>query len=143
MCVPFKNKNAQTTTQDFSKILTTSKRRPIKIESDRGAEFYNSIFQNILKGKTIHQYSRFPDKVSSIAERVIRTIRNLLKKPVVEKGNADCVSELPSVIKQYNNTIGYSIKMTPIRTFKKVNEKKIYCNHQDRRQKQKSKYQFG
>ena len=66
-----------------------------------------------------------------------------MKKPVVGKGNADWVSELPSVIKQYNNTIDYSIKMTPIRTFKKVNEKKIYCNHQDRRQKQKSKYQFG
>ena len=37
--IPLKNKNAQTITHDFSKILTTSRRKPTKIESDRGAEF--------------------------------------------------------------------------------------------------------
>ena len=55
-------------------MLTTSKRKPIKIESDRGKESYNSIFQNILKAKNIHHFSRFTDKGPSIAERVIRTI---------------------------------------------------------------------
>ena len=48
--------NAQTVTSEFSKYLTTSKRSPIKKESDRGAEFYNSIFQNFLKTKIIHHY---------------------------------------------------------------------------------------
>ena len=37
--IPLKNKNAQTITHEFSKILTTSKRKPTKIEGDRGAEF--------------------------------------------------------------------------------------------------------
>ena len=36
---PLKNKNAQTIKHEFSKILTTSKRKPTKIEGDRGAEF--------------------------------------------------------------------------------------------------------
>ena len=45
-CVPLKNKNSQTITVEFSNILTTSKRQPLKIESDKGAEFYNSICQN-------------------------------------------------------------------------------------------------
>ena len=47
-CVPLKNKNAQSKTDNFSNILTTSKRSPLKIESDRWKEFYNSIFQNFL-----------------------------------------------------------------------------------------------
>ena len=34
-----KNKNAQTITHEFSKILTTSKRKPNKTQGDRGAEF--------------------------------------------------------------------------------------------------------
>ena len=34
-------KNSQTKTNEFSKILTTSKRKPLKLESDRGTEFYN------------------------------------------------------------------------------------------------------
>ena len=49
--IPLKNKNSHTITQEFSKILITSKRSPVKLESDRGAEFYNSIFQKILKIK--------------------------------------------------------------------------------------------
>ena len=83
--IPSKNKYSQTITDEFSNILTKSKRSPLKIESDRGTEFYNSIFQNFLKSKNIHHYSRFTDKGPSIAERVIRTIRNFLKNPVFEK----------------------------------------------------------
>ena len=45
--IPLKIKYSQTITQEISKILTTSKRIPLKIESDRGTEFYNNIFQKI------------------------------------------------------------------------------------------------
>ena len=95
MCIPLKNKNSKTITDEFSNILTTSKRKPLKIESDRGTEFYNSIFQNFLKVKNIRHYSRFTDEGRSIAERVIRTIRNLLKKPIFLAGKANWLSELP------------------------------------------------
>ena len=141
--IPLKNKYSQTITKEFSNILTTSKRKPIKLESDRGSEFYNSIFQNFLKVKNIQHYSRYTDKGPSIAERVIRTIRNLLKKPVFEKGNADWLSELPSVIKQYNNTIHHSTKMTPIQASKKSNEKEVFSNLRDDRVKQKPKFHLS
>ena len=141
--IPLKKKYSQTITNEFSNILTKSKRKPIKLESDRGSEFYNSIFQNLLKLKNIHHYSRFTDKGPSIAERVIRTIRNLLKKPVFEKGNADWVSELTSVIKKYNNTIHHSTKMTPTQASKKSNEKVVIDNLRDDREKQQPKYKLG
>ena len=141
--IPLKNKYSQTITNEFSNILTKSKRKPLKIESDRGLEFYNSIFQNFLKSKNIRHYSRFTDKGPSIAERVIRTVRNLLKKPVFLAGNADWLSELPSLIKQYNNTIHHSIKMTPIQASKKSNQKLVYNNLKDDREKQKPKYKLG
>ena len=83
--IPLENKCSKSITNEFSNIITKSKRKPLKLESDRGTEFYNSIFQNFLKSKNIKHYSRFTDKGHSIAERVIRTIRNLLKKPVFEK----------------------------------------------------------
>ena len=102
---PLKNYYSQTITNKFSNILTTSKRKPLKRESDGGTEFSNSIIQNFLKRKNIQHYSRFTDKGPSIAEQVIRTVRNSLEKPVFEKGKADWLSELSSVVKQYNNTI--------------------------------------
>ena len=141
--IPLKNKYSQTITNEFSNILTTSKRKPLKTESDRGTEFYNSIFQNLLKSKYIHHYSRYTDKGPSIAERVIRTIRNLLKKPVFEKGKASWIDELPSVVKKYNNTIHHSTKMTPIQASKKSNEKSVFDNLRDDRQKQRPKFKLG
>ena len=138
-----KNKYGETITKHFSKILSTSKQKPIKIESDRGAEFYNSIFQNFSKSKNIQHYSRLKDKGSSIAERVIRTIRILLKKPVFLAGNADWISELLSVIKKYHNTIHSSTKMIPVKASKKSNEKLAYSNLQDKRSKLNPNYKLG
>ena len=85
------------------KTVTTSKRSPIKLESDQDNEFFNSVCQNFLKVNTIHHYSRFTDKGPSIAERVIRTIRNLLKRPVFPRGNGNWVNELPSIAQQYHS----------------------------------------
>ena len=126
--IPLKNKYSQTITNEFLNILPRSKRKPLKLESDRGTEFYNNIFQNLLKTKKIQHYSQFRDKGPSMAERVIRTIKNSLRKPVFSKGNADWISELPSVIKQYNNTIHSSSKTTPIQASKKINEKEAFSN---------------
>ena len=96
-----------------------------------------------MKRKKTHHYSRFADKGPSIAERVIRTIRNLLKKPIFLAGNADWISELPSIVKQYNNTIHSSTKRTPAQASKKSNEKEVYHNLQDRRVRQKPKFNLG
>ena len=70
-------------------------------------------------------------------------MRNLLKKPVLLAGIADWLSELPSVIKQYNNTIHQSIKMTPNQASKKSNEREVYSNLQDRKVRQKPKFKLG
>ena len=60
-----------------------------------------------------------------------------------QEGNADWLSELPSVIKKYNNTIHKSTEMTPIERSKKVNEKTVFSNIQDQREKRKLKYNLG
>ena len=70
-------------------------------------------------------------------------MRKLLKKPVFEKGNADRISELPSVVKNYNNTFYHSIKMTPILASKKSNEKEVYSNLQDKRKILNPKFKLG
>ena len=118
--IPLEKIYSKTITVEFSKILTTSTRKPLELESDRASEWYNFIFQNFLKANKIHHYSRFTDKSPSIAERVSRTIRTLLKKPVFLAGIADWLSELPSITKKDNNTNYNSIKMTPNQASKKI-----------------------
>ena len=95
-----KNKNAQTVTIEFSNILTSTKWKLLKIESDRGAEFCNSFSQIFLKCKNTQHTSRFTDRGPNIVEKVIRTIKIFSGNPVIERGIVDWVSDLPSVNKQ-------------------------------------------
>ena len=74
---------------------------------------------------------------------MIKTLRNLFKKPVFLARNADWLSELPSVIKQYNYKIHNSTKMTPTQASKKSNEKKVYSNLEDKRRKLNPKFKLG
>ena len=67
----------------------------------------------------------------------------MLRKPIFPAGNADWISELPSVIRKYNNTIHSSIKVTPNQTSKKVIEKEVYSNLQDNSEIQTPKYKLG
>ena len=141
--IPLKNKYSQSITDAFSQINKTSKRKPNLLETDDGKEYVNKIFNEFLNNNKIKRYSRYTDKGAVFAERFNRTIRNLLKKPVFLAGKADWVSELPSVIKQYNNTFHHSIKMKPIDASRKSNQKLVYNNLKDDREKQKPKYKLG
>ena len=83
--IPLKNKNAQTIKDSFEKIIISSKRKPNLIESDRGKEFYNNIFQDFLNKNNIKHYSRNSSYGAVFAERFNRTIRDLLKNLFLKK----------------------------------------------------------
>ena len=78
-----------------------------------------------------------------MCERVIRTVRNLLEKPIILAGNADWLSELQSVIKQFTNTIQHRIKETQVQASKKLNEKLVHTNLKENRKIQKPNFQPG
>ena len=107
-------KKTQTIKESFENILINSKRKLNLIESDRGKEFYNNIFQDFLNKNNIKLYSRNTFLGAVFAERFNRTIRDLLKRPVFEKSDANWIDILPKITKQYNNRIHSSTKLTPI-----------------------------
>ena len=137
--VPLKNKNAQKIKDSFENILISSKIKPNLIESDRGKEFYNIIFQDFLNKNNIKLYSRNSSFGSVFAERFNRTIRDLLKKPVFEKGDGNWIDILPIITKQYNNRMHSSTKLTPIQASLKKKEGYVYKNLLDKRKKVKTK----
>ena len=141
--IPLKNKYATTIKEAFEQIITNSKRKPNLIETDDGKEFANKIFESYLKSQNIKRYSRYTSKGAVFAERFNRTIRNLLKKPVFENGDANWIDIIDSTIKKYNNTVHSSTKMTPIQASKVINQKKVLNNLQDKRKKQKPKFKLG
>ena len=141
--IPIKNKNAITIKDSFENIIINSKRKPKLFESDRGKEFYNNIFQDFLNKNNINLYSKNSSYGAVFAERFNRTIRDLLKKPVFEKGDAKWIDILPTITKQYNNKVHSSTKLSPIQASLKKNEGFVYRNLIDKRNKIKPKYKIG
>ena len=141
--VPLKNKNAQTIKDSFKNILISSKRRPNLIETDRGKEFYNNIFQDFLNKNDIKLHFRNNSYGAVFAERFNRTIRDLLKRPVFEQGDGNWIDILPKITKQYNNRVHISTKLTPIQASLKKNEGYVYKFSLDERKKIKPKHEIG
>ena len=77
------------------------------------------------------------------AERFNRTIGDLLKKIVFERGDAKWIDILPTITKQYNIRIHSSTKLTPIQASLKENEGYVYKNLLDKREKMTPKFQIN
>ena len=70
-------------------------------------------------------------------------MRDLLKRPVFEKGDGNWVDILPTITKQYNNRIHSSTKLSPIQASLKKNEGFVYKNLLDKRKKVNPKFQIN
>ena len=139
---PLKNKNAQTKKNSFEKFLKSSKRKPDFLEGDRDRGFYNSIFQDSLNKNFIKFFSRNTSVGAVFAERSNRTIRDLHKKPVFEKGDGNWIDILPTITKQYNIRIHSLNKLTPTQASLKKNGGYVYNNLLDKRKKTNSNFQI-
>ena len=108
--------------------MISSKRKPNLIESDRGEEFHNNIFQDFLNKNNIELYSGNSSFGSVFAECFNRTIRDLLKRPVFQKSKSNWIDVLPVITKQYNNRLHSSTNLTPVQSSLKKNEGYAYKN---------------
>ena len=64
-------------TDAFQKILKGG-RKPINLQTDDGKEFYNKIFQDLMKRKGIHHFSTSGNTKASVVERFNRTLKKRL-----------------------------------------------------------------
>ena len=106
--VPLKIKNSQTKLDTFENFVTSWKRSPTLIETNRGKifqmyfwkVFFKGIFQMFPNNNNTEHYYGNTSLGAVFAERFNRTIRDLLKRPVFQKGYGSWVDALPTIIKQ-------------------------------------------
>ena len=141
--VPLKNENAQAIKDSSKNVLKNSKRKPNLLEGDRDRGFFNNIFQDFLNKNNIKLYSRNSCYGAVFKERFNRTIRDLLKRPVFEKGERNWIDVLSTMTKQYNNRVHSSTKLSPTQASLKKNEGHVYKNILDKRKKIAPKFQIN
>ena len=120
--IPLKDKSGRSTTNAFKSLIEKARRKPDKIWSDRGKEFYNKIFLNFLKEQNIHIYSTNSDLKAVFVERFNRTLLDLIQKPMYIEGKACWLNHLDAAMEKYNNRVHGTTKMTPIEMVTNTNK---------------------
>lgn len=118
--VPLKKKTGKEVTEAFRKIVTEG-RKPQKLQTDAGKEFYNKTFQEWLTSQGIHHFSTHGDAKASIAERFIRTLKTKLYRYFTAANTLKFTNVLPQLLSQHNRSYHRSIGTAP----SKVSEKNL------------------
>lgn len=124
--VPIKNKTADETIKAFEVIF--KERKPAKLQTDKGKEFINKKFQDVLKLNNIHWFSTNSDLKASIVERFNRTLKTKMWRLFTEIGNNKWIDVIDDLVYNYNNSYHSSIKMTPIQGSMTKNKDRVYHN---------------
>jgi len=122
--LPLKDKSGKSVADAFKEILKKSKRKPEKLWTDKGREFYNKHVKEL--GALL--YSTENEEKSSVAERWNRTMKEKMFKYFTANNTEKCIDVLDDLVVRYNNTRHSSIKMTPVEARKKENEVRVYRN---------------
>ena len=109
---PLKTKTGSDVVKIFDKIFKDG-RVPIKLQSDGGREFNNSIFKKYMKEKGIQYFTTRNKTKCNIVECFNRTFKSKLWKYFTHKNAQNYLTVLPKLLKGYNNSFHSSIKMKP------------------------------
>ena len=110
---PLKNKSGPEVLAAFGKIFEETPRRPLKLQTDDGKEFWYGGLQTFLKNNNITFFTVNSDKKAAVAERVIRTLKEKIWRYMHEKHTKTYADVLQDLVSSYNNTYHKSIKMAP------------------------------
>ena len=126
--VPIRDKTGKSIVEAFQHIINESNRKPKKLWVDQGTEFYNRSFRKWLDDHNIDIYSAYNEGKAVIIERFNRTLKERMWKYFSAKNTHHYLDILNQLIQRYNTTKHSSIKMTPTKASKKINEIEVYNN---------------
>ena len=121
--VPLKDKKGETIVKALKEIFKESGRRPDKLWTDKGREFFNKDVRDL-----VYLYATENEEKSSIAERWIRTMKEKMFKYFTDNNTYNYIDALPELVENYNNTVHSSTKLTPTDASKEKNELTVWRN---------------
>ena len=111
---PLKRKTGEALVSAFSSILKESGRKPQRLQTDKGTEFKNRVFQNYLRDENIHFYtSEDPVTKAAVVERFNRTLKGRLYRFMTYKNSKTYLNNLADLVGNYNRTYHRSIGTQP------------------------------
>ena len=125
--MPLKDKTGKSIIEAFQPIL--EKIKPKLLQVDKGTEFYNKYFEEMLARYNIKMFSTNSDKKAQIVERFNRTLKMRMGKLFDAQNNFRYIDKLQDLVDNYNNTVHNTIKMKPIDAIKPENYNLLINNY--------------
>ena len=122
--IPLKTKTGPALVMAFKKILESG-RKPQKIQTDEGTEFFNKHFKDLMKAEEIQLYNTYNETKASIVERVIRTLKTRMWRYFTAKKTMRYIDVLQDLVDSYNKSKHRSIQKKPINVTQK-NEREVW-----------------
>jgi len=107
------NKTGVVVAKALEKIFHRAGDTPVRIQADKGTEFYNVHVRRLFKHHGVKLFSVESEKKSCIVERFIRTIFGIIRKYTTHNKTKKFVDKLMDFEKIYNTSFHRSIKMAP------------------------------
>jgi transposase InsO family protein len=128
--IPLKTKDGYTVSKAFENIIKKAKsdghNPPNLLHTDKGTEFRNKQFKEILQKYNIKMYHTENEEKSAIIERFNRTLNQKMKIQFEIRGNKKWIDILDNLLQEYNfSDVHRSIKMKPSEV-NKDNENTIF-----------------
>ena len=113
--VPIKNKSGPTLVEAFAQLFKmAAPRKPGKIQSDKGKEFFNIGVKTLLEDKHgIKHFASWSDQKAAVCERFIRTLKSRIWTYLTANKTENYIDVLQKIVTSYNNSKHRSIKMRP------------------------------
>lgn len=146
---PLKTKSSLEVTKAFNKILRKAKavghKPPNLLHTDKGREFVNRDFKDLLRRNNIKLYHTENEEKSAIIERFHRTLNEKMKIEFEIQNSFRWITLLQKLIRQYNNTFHSTIKTCPSEVNKDNEQmiRNIYANSGRRLTSVKPKLSVG
>ena len=109
---PLKNKTGPSVVEALETIVDEG-RKPVRLQTDKGKEFYDKTVQDWFKEQGIQHFSTEGDAKASVVERFNRTIKQRLYRYFTAANTLEFDSQLQALVDGYNATPHRSIGMAP------------------------------
>ena len=110
--IPIKNKTQQSVVEAMKRIV--SQYTPFKLMTDKGKEFENNLFKNLMKKYNIHHYFAKNKEIKcAVVERFNKTLKNKMFRYFTKEGSYKYTGVLDKLMDAYNDSYHRSIKMSP------------------------------
>nr|DAC81401.1 TPA_asm: integrase [Pimephales minnow adintovirus] len=121
-----KNKSGVEVTKAFESILKEG-RVPQKLQTDKGKEFFNKHFQNLMKKHEINHFATATDLKASVVERFNRTLKSRMWRFLTATNSRRYIDVLQDIMQGYNSSYHRSIRMRPL-DVSRDNEGQVFQN---------------